>query len=686
MPQPPPTERFRALTAARLAGAAAMGVVAQVAVDMPGGYFGREDEITLVGAVYASGMLALTAILLLALRRGRAVRPLVPAIPTANVGLFLPALAADPLVAGLVVVWNLTLLAQQLFPPVATGPAFRRTESDPLEAWLARWNPAVRHLALVSLALAVAVVGYRLSGRLAAQIVCLVLAAGTLLVALPFFRLLFRAGKRWVLALALPVAGSLAAAGSPQVMLSLLALTLTVLLVLLFAQERIAGEILQGFYDHPSRLLALSFAGLILVGTVLLTFPAASAGPEAIAPLDALFTATSATCVTGLIVLDTPNDLSTFGHAVVLGLIQVGGLGIMTLSTFGALLLGGSLGLRGEQALSRTLDLQTAATAYRLTRFIVLSTLAVEAVGAAGLAAYFRSTGLPLGQSVWRGVFHSVSAFCNAGFALQSDSVTLFQERPGALLLVAALIVLGGLGFVVLAGIWNRIFGGRGSPLTAQVRVVLIASAVLLIAGMLLYLGCEWKRSLGGLAAGDKLANGLFQSVTLRTAGFNSVDLSTLAPATVLFMMLFMFIGASPGSTGGGIKTTTLVVLLAAIRSTVRSGEPVRLFDREVPREIVLRSLAIVLISATAVAAGLFGVLLVEDGPFVDLLFETVSAFGTVGLSLGATMGLGPVGKLIIIGLMFIGRTGPLTLALLLGTATARTPVCRYPQARIMVG
>ncbi|HSL82504.1 MAG TPA: potassium transporter TrkG, partial [Thermoanaerobaculia bacterium] len=246
---------------------------------------------------------------------------------------------------------------------------------------------------------------------------------------------------------------------------------------------------------------------------------------------------------------------------------------------------------------------------------------------------------------------------------------------------------LGGLGFVVLAAVGSRVVHrGRRRPLPVQVRTVLAASAVLVAAGTVLYAACEWGRTLDGLSVADKLVNALFQGVTLRTAGFNSVGFEELGAATVLFMMLFMFVGAAPGSTGGGIKTTTAAVLLAAIRAAIRGGGPATLFDREVPRDVVLRSLAIAVISVGIVALGLFVLLLFEPRPFLELLFETVSAFGTVGLSLGATPELGPAGKLTIIAVMFVGRIGPLTLALLLGTGAARRPAVRHPETRLMVG
>lgn len=680
------TERERRLTFARLAGAAAVAVVAQVAVDMPGGYFGGADEVTLIGAAYSAGLLALVLVALIALRRGsRLAGWLVPVVYSFNAAIFLPPVVSAPVLSGAVVLWNLVLLTQYFFPPVRS---LRRLDAgaSALEARIERDGPALRHLAAAALALTVAVVGYRLSGSLLAEAACLLLGYGTLGAARPLLVLLHRAGSRAPLLIVLPAAAGLLALGRPPLMLSLLAIAHAALIAVLFGRERGAAEVLHGFYRNPARLIVVSFAALVLIGTVLLTFPAAAAGPRPIAPLDALFTATSATCVTGLIVLDTPSAFSPFGHGVILALIQVGGLGIMVLSTFGALLLGGTLGLRGERALTAVLDLQAVSTAYRLTRFIVLSTLAVEAVGAAGLTLCFLAAGLDPGAAIWRGVFHAISAFCNAGFALQTDSVVMFQSNPAALLLVAALIVLGGLGFAVLAAIWWRMRRPDPGPMSVQVKTVLGASAVLIVLGTVAYAAVEWQRSLADLSVADRLLNALFQSITLRTAGFNSVSFEQLAPATVLGMIAWMFIGAAPGSTGGGVKVTTVVVLLAAIRSIVRGGGPVHLFDREVPNDIVLRSLAITVIAAVLVGAGLFLLLLFEPLPLDDLAFEVVSAFGTVGLTIGATERLGPVGKLIIIAVMFVGRTGPLTLALLLGTGAARSPAVRHPQSRLMVG
>jgi len=678
----------RPLATARLVGACALGIVAQIAVDMPQGHFGPLDQVTAIGAGYALILALLAAFLVATLRHEpRATAWLIPVIHALNVGLFLPALMSDPVISGIVVLWNLLLLARHFFPAVPTAWVGRPPELYEVERWLRRYGRAVRHLTGVSILLTIAVVGYQLSGRLLAQSVCLVLSWGTLLFAWPLLNDLRRRRRKGLWILLAPVVGSLAGIGEPPTMLALLAVAQLVLLILLVAREPETLELLPELYNHPSRLIGVSFVSVILIGTLLLTFPAA-AGDRPVGALDALFTATSATCVTGLITLDTPTDFSTFGHVVILVLIQVGGLGIMVLSTFAMLLLGGSLGLRGERALSEILDLPTPATAYRLSRFIVLSTLTFEAVGAAGLTVYYHRAGFPLLGALWRGVFHAVSAFCNAGFALQSDSIVMFQRQPGALLIFVALITMGGLGFVVLASLWGALFQGSGPrpALTAQLRVVLGVSAVLTAFATLLFVTTEWEKSLHGLPSGLKVLNGLLQGVTLRTAGFNSIDLTPLAPATVLAMMVFMFVGASPGSTGGGIKTTTLAVLLAALRGIVRSGEEPQLFDRRISRDIVDRALAILLVSAAAISIGFFLLLVFERQPFLQLLFETISAFGTVGLSLGATPALGTLGKLTIILLMLVGRIGPLTLALLIGTSAHRRAASRYPEARIMVG
>ncbi|MDY7096209.1 MAG: potassium transporter TrkG [Acidobacteriota bacterium] len=687
------------LLAAQLTGSTALTLLAQQTVDMTGGYFGSAEEITAVGAGLSLGLVALTVLVIFTFGRSRS-RPshnwrgyAVSAAYSLNIGLFVPAMAADPVPAGLVVLWNALLLGAHFLPAEAMSRPRRQLEDSELWRWLMRWYPALRHLTTLTLVLTVAVVGYQASAGWLPRAVCLILGYGSLALAAPFLRLLLQQRRRGALLPLAAVLASLASAASPALMLSLLALALAVLLGLLLGQQESTEDLLKAFYRHPSRLVFASFVSLVLMGTVFLTFPSAAAPGTSISALDALFTATSAVCVTGLIVLDTPNAFSPLGHGVILGLIQVGGLGIMVLSTFATLLLGGSLGLRGERALNDVLELQPGHTAYVLTRFIVLSTLAVEAVGAVILGAGFLLRGETLGDALWLGLFHSISAFCNAGFALQSDSVVIFQQNPWMLLTLALLITAGGLGFVVLAALWQRVFHRRWERVqriqrfSVQVRVVLAASAALVAAGWLVYALTEWSHSLAGLPTFHKLTNSFFQSVTLRTAGFNSVDFAHLAPATLLLMMILMFIGASPGGTGGGIKTTTLVVLLAAIWANARNRPAVQLAQREISRGTVYRSLAVVLMALAVSLVGFFLLLLAEDQAFDALLFEVVSAAGTVGLSLGATAELGPVGKFIIIAIMFIGRIGPLTLVLSLATGeTSAGSRLRYPETSIMVG
>lgn len=695
------------LLEARVAGATAVAEVALVAADMPGGFLGPKDRLTATGAVLAMAWLLAAGGLLFGLRRaGDAALPWALSFFAVAAGVFVPVVTADPLIAGGVVLWHLTLFVMATVPRPDGSVARSRSEHVRrvrTERWRGRVGPAQRHLALVATVLTVAVVGYGLAGHPLAFIVCGALHLAALVLAWPFLRALLAARSRAPVAvglLGLAAVVSLLVADF-GVTLVFLVLAQLALLLILARDADLAREMVEVFFRRPSVLLASSFTVVILVGTLFLTFPAASAEGSTLSPLDALFTATSATCVTGLIVVDTPTAFSPFGHGVLLVLIQVGGLGIMVLSTYAMLLLGGNLGLRGEHALSQLLESQSSTAAYGLTRFIVISTLAVEALGALLLTLAFWRHGSDPGAAAWLGVFHSVSAFCNAGFALFSDSLVGLQGDSVVLGVVGTLIVLGGLGFVVLYALWRtnpwrqrpwRRSAGRRDGFSAalrgvsvQVRTVLVASGVLLVSGWLLFAVLEWQGSLMGLGFGDKASNALFQSVTLRTAGFNSVDFADLSPATRLVMLAFMFVGASPGSTGGGIKTTTLVVLLAATIAIARGPGVVRLFDREVPKSTVFRALSILIASAGIVATCLFLLLVFEPQPFEVLLFEAVSAVGTVGLSLGATAQLGPMGKVVIIVAMFIGRIGPLTLALVLGTAGEEARV-RHARARVMVG
>jgi trk system potassium uptake protein len=681
--------RFRFLQAAQLSGSAILSLLGQQVVHMPEGYFGLAQGVTPFGIGYVIVLVLAGGFLIAGTLRGRSwAHKLRPVFYSVNLGMFVPALVTDTLMAGMLVGWHLLLVLRHLLPTRDSGERMAllgQEEHWPrLEYWLDRTGPAIRHLLVIAILITVSVVGFEMQAGLFVYTVCVAVNLVVVAFCSPLAILMFRTGRRWVALLALPLLALPLVMKGPAAILTILVITETSFLLVLVSQGVLFREILNHFYRSPAALGLITFGGTIALGTLLLSFPVASASGESISLLDAFFTSTSATCVTGLIVLDTPNAFSGFGLGVILGLIQVGGLGIMVLSTFATLLLGKKLGLRGEQALSQLLDSRGTREAYRLTLFIVASTLVIEAIGALGLASCFHRHGFAALDSVWRGCFHSVSAFCNAGFSLQTDSLTVFKEDPFALGVFALLITLGGLGFLVLAGAWSWARLRRRPAMWFQIKIVLWMSLALVLIGSFVIAWSEWDASLRSLSMSDKLTNAVFQSITLRTAGFNSVDLGSIRSATGLVMMVWMFIGASPGSTGGGIKTTTFLVLLAAIRAISRGESRLILFRKEVPQAVLYRSAAITAVSLGIAFAGLFALLASQSGTFHSLAFETFSALGTVGLSLGATPLLDPLGKLVVIVLMFAGRMGPLSLALLLGRD--RTSRIGYSKARVMVG
>jgi trk system potassium uptake protein TrkH len=433
---------------------------------------------------------------------------------------------------------------------------------------------------------------------------------------------------------------------------------------------------------RPGHLLVFSFAGVIAVGTLLLALPAASTGPH-LSVIDALFTSASATCVTGLAVVDTGTQFSTFGQLIVLGLIQVGGLGIMTISTFIALALGRNIGLRGEFAIGEMVGEEQSRMAFRLVKFIVLLTLAIELLGALLLAQQFQSTGMTWGRAAYVGFFHSVSAFCNAGFSLFPDSLTQYSQVPLIPLTVSGLIILGGLGFTVQFAFWGKLLK-HPKRLPFHVRLVAGATLALIVFGTVAIWALERPGSLAELTLGESWLQAFFQSVTTRTAGFNSMDLRSLSHASLLLMMVLMFIGAAPGSTGGGVKVTTFAVLYAVVSAVLSGRESVQLRGRRIDPTTVLRAMALICLSLGAVAVVSFVLMLTQNISADVLLFEAVSAFGTVGLSLGVTPELTGVGKLSIACLMFIGRVGPLTFLVMI--RPRRVSAIDYPQANVMIG
>lgn len=440
-----------------------------------------------------------------------------------------------------------------------------------------------------------------------------------------------------------------------------------------------------------SQIIALSFAGLVLLGSLLLSLPVAISPGHSISYLDALFTATSAICVTGLIVVDTPVVFSVFGQAIILLLIQAGGLGYMTISTLLAAAIGRHVSLHERLALQEALNAQNLGGVVRFTLTVLKLTLALELTGAVILAIRWWPEFGP--GAIWHGVFHAVSAFNNAGFALWSDSMMRWRSDLTVNLVVTGLVTAGGLGFLVLVELLG--LRRRRLRLSLHTRLVLTASTVLTLGGTAAFLMLESHNphTLGSLPAAERVLAAWFQSVTSRTAGFNTIDVGQMTQAGLFITMALMFIGASPGGTGGGVKTSTFSLTVAALWSTVRGDHEPHLFKRRITTETVGKAFFVCLISFLGLNL-VAGVVLISEGrPLMATLFETTSAFGTVGLSMGeggrpvSLVGhFTPIGKMLTMLTMFAGRMGPLTLALALAHRAAITPKIRYPEGKVLIG
>jgi trk system potassium uptake protein len=443
----------------------------------------------------------------------------------------------------------------------------------------------------------------------------------------------------------------------------------------------------------PAQLLSLHIAALVVIGGILLSLPVASASAHRISVLDAFFTSTSAVCVTGLIVRDTPVEFSFFGQVVILLLIQAGGLGYMTISTVLAVAFGRRTSLQDRLTLADALNVTSMEGLLRFARTVAALTFLFEFIGALIMWPRFaRSSGWV--QGAFSSLFHSVSAFNNAGFALYSDNLMSFRGDIIVNVVISVLIIAGGLGFLVLGELLHLHKGGRRPGLSTQARLVLAMTGILLVGSTLAILGLEWgnARTLGSLPFGEKLLAAWFQAVTPRTAGFNTVDIGALTVPSLFLMVVLMFIGASPGSTGGGVKTTTFGIAVAAVWTTVRGSQDTVLFKRRIAAQTVSRAFAVAIIAFLAVNVVAMALLIVEGHDLLRILFETTSAFGTVGLSMGLNGSVvslsaffGAAGKLLTMGMMFIGRVGPLTLALALAGREA-PPQMTAPEGKVMIG
>ena len=428
----------------------------------------------------------------------------------------------------------------------------------------------------------------------------------------------------------------------------------------------------------PPRLMAITFLVLVLLGALALLLPGMTR--SAITPLQALFTATSALMVTGLAVVDTGATFTIGGQLVIAVLMQIGGIGTMAIAALALLMSGGRPPLRTHILVGESIGQTRFRDLRKVIRLALSIALGVELIAAALLSIHFANE-LPWAQALWYGIFHSVSAFNNAGFALWADSLTRYAADPLVNLVIPAEIIIGGLGFMVLAD--PGLLRGRAALHT---RVTLLATAVLLLGGTALFwlMEAHNPRTLGGHTPAEQMWLAWALSVMPRTAGFNTVDMAGLTDASTLTTLILMFIGGGTGSTAGGVKVTTIVILLAATSAVLRHrAEPV-LLGRQLPNEAVYRAFAILAVAMLTLLLATLVLMATQSLPFVDVLFEAVSALGTVGVSRGITARLDTVGQIIVMALMFIGRVGPLTLVY--GLATAQASRVQYPVAEVYVG
>lgn len=441
----------------------------------------------------------------------------------------------------------------------------------------------------------------------------------------------------------------------------------------------------------PTRIFILSFAGVIIIGTLLLMFPF-SVSKGHLTFVDALFTSTSGVCVTGLVVIDIGKDLSTLGQVITIFLFQIGGLGIITFSTVFFVLMGRGISFKGREIVQSTFLHTPRKDFFVILKSVLWFTFIFESIGTVLLFIRF-SQDFSMGEAFYQAIYHAISAFNNCGFSLFSDSLIGYQGDLLINLTIMGLLVIGGIGFIVQFEVFSRLKGLQ-EKLSVHAKIVLLTTTILIFSGAFLFYLFERNHTIKEVPILTKILTSIFQSVTPRTCGFNTVDIGVLTNATILLMITLMFIGASPGSTGGGIKTTSAALLVLMIWNRLKGNDEVNIFNRTIPREIISRTISIIFASAFSVSI-IASILLIAGGGnllplesrhfFVEYLFETVSAFGTVGLSMGVTSQLSDVQKLTIILMMFVGRVGPLTLAFSLSRGVGGKSLT-YAEEGVMVG
>jgi trk system potassium uptake protein len=440
------------------------------------------------------------------------------------------------------------------------------------------------------------------------------------------------------------------------------------------------------FRMDPPKVLVFGFGAIILLGTLLLSLPVSTVDARGLSFLDALFTATSATCVTGLVVVDTGDTFTRFGEMVILSMIQVGGLGFMSFATLLAFILGKRISFKERLIIQESLNNATVEGIVRLVKRIFLFTAVIEITGGIILSLRF-SQEMAAGKAIYFGFFHAVSNFNNAGFDLMGSfkGLTEYADDPVVNITMISLISLGGIGFIVM----NELFEyPKTRRISLHSKIVLTISAFLVFGGALLIFILEFNHpnTLKPMTMTGKMFGALYQAVTPRTAGSNTLNIPDLKQSTLFLIIFLMFIGASPGSTGGGIKTTTFAVLIGAVKSQIRGREDVTFFGRRMDPGIISKSLTVTLISLFLVVLITMVLTITEQGKdFLMIFFETVSAFSTVGLSMGLTPELSSFGKILITITMFAGRIGPLTLAFAVAKKRKENHY-RYPAGKVMIG
>jgi trk system potassium uptake protein TrkH len=456
---------------------------------------------------------------------------------------------------------------------------------------------------------------------------------------------------------------------------------------------RIRIRISNFFSKHlsPPRIFVLSFAAVILAGGILFQFPFLTT-QGSLRFVDALFTSTSAVCVTGLVVIDVGKDLTTLGQVITIFLFQIGGLGIITFSTIFFVLMGRGLSFKGREIVQSTFLHTPRRDFFVILKSVLWFTFIFESIGTLLLFIRF-SEDFSRGRAFYQAIYHAISAFNNCGYSLFSDSLIGYQGDFIVNITIMGLLIIGGIGFVVQYEVFSK-WKGIQKKLSVHTRIVLITTTILILSGTILFYLFERNHIIKDIPLQNKILTSLFQSVTPRTCGFNTVDIGLLTNETILLMMILMFIGASPGSTGGGVKTTSAALLVMLIWNRLKGNLDLNIFKRTIPREMVSRSISIIFASAFSIAI-ITSVLLIARGGklpplesrhfFVEYLFDTVSAFGTVGLSMGVTPKLNDIQKYALILMMFAGRVGPLTLAFSLSRSIGGKRLT-YAEEGIMVG